>query len=88
MNDKTNWEKRFERLENRVGKLTSRTKMLETELKKTNTSLETATKELEEVRVSYFKNLAHAIHGTEPPPAIEAPSSGQPTQPQAAHPKP
>lgn len=80
--EKTKSEKLYERLESRVSKLTSRVKVLETELKR-------VISELSKVRESYFKELAHALHGTEPPPAIKAPepSSEPPTLPRPERPK-
>lgn len=74
---------RFGRLEDRVGKLTSRIKVLETDVKKVH-------EEMGAVRDSYFKELAHALHGTEPPPAIKAPepSSEPPTLPRPERSKP
>lgn len=74
-------EARLTRLEDRMGKLTSRIKQLE---KQFETNVDAIRKEVEAVRASYFKELAHTIHGTEPPPAIKAPepSSEPPTLPQ------
>ena len=71
--EKTKSEVLLARLEARVGKLTSRVKALETELEKTKLGLQAANSEINAIKGSSLHNLARIIHGTEPPPAIEAP---------------